>query len=232
MQSFALYGEDAIFEGLLRRLEWVTGEALGPKTYMEIGGFHPSKDSNMYHLYLNREWVGSIFEPNSAHNPNFQQLRPKDSLFNYAVASDAGEKDFYIFGKGDSSNTINAAFAKVKTNAQHTPVQSISKVLAIEFSTALHHHNRIFQTDPFFVSIDAEGEDANIIDSYDFVDVRPAFIMIEDAPAISFMPNLGIIRSLMLARHYAPVACSILTTIYMDMRTTFYDDIQKMGRYE
>jgi hypothetical protein len=232
MHSYALYGEDAIFEGLLRRLEWVTGELLGPKTYMEIGGFHPTIDSNMYHLYLNREWVGSVFEPNSAHNPNFQQLRPKDSLFNYAVASDAGEKDFYIFGKGDSSNTINAAFAKVKTNAQQTPVESISKVLAIEFSTALQHHSRIFQTDPFFVSIDAEGEDANIIDSYDFVDVRPAFIMIEDAPAISFMPNLGIIRSLMLARHYAPVACSILTTIYMDMRTTFYDDIQKMGRFE
>jgi len=234
MISYALYGEDAIFEGICKRYEWLVGEgeSLPRQSYVEIGGFHPIKDSNTYHFYKEREWAGSIFEPNHIHNDYFRTNRPKDKLYNLAVSDKAGEAQFFIFGDGDSSNTINADFAGLKERAQRTPVERKRIVEVISLEDAFDLHSAVFGSDIFLLSIDAEGEDAKIIDGYDFVTYRPTFIMVEDKPTVSFMPNLGIIRSLLLSRGYIPVAATLLTTIYVDANHQVSQDIIKMGHFD
>ena len=56
--------------------------------------------------------------------------------------------------------------------------------------------------------------------------------MVEDKPGVCFMPNLGIIRSLLLARGYVPIAASLMTTIYIDAQDSMSEEIIKMGRFE
>jgi FkbM family methyltransferase len=232
MKSYATYGEDAIFEGICKRYEWIVNAKLAAQHFVEIGGFHPIIDSNTYHFYKERGWAGSIFEPNHIHNYYFETDRPRDKFYNLAVSNKAGEAEFLIFSDGDNSNTINADFANLKTRAQRTPVERKRMVEVISLEDAFDLHSAVFGSDIFLLSIDAEGEDAKIIDGYDFKTYRPTFIMVEDKPGICFMPNLGIIRSLLLARNYVPVASSLMTTIYVDAQDSMSDDIIKMGRFD
>jgi len=232
MKSFATFGEDAIFEGICKRYEWISNAKLAPQHFVEIGGFHPIIDSNTFHFYQERGWTGSIFEPNHIHNHYFEADRPRDKFFNLAVSDKAGESEFFIFSEGDNSNTINADFAGLKTRAQRTPIEHKTMVEVINLENAFDLHSLVFGLDIFLLSIDAEGEDAKIIDGYDFKKYRPTFIMVEDKPSLAFMPNLGVIRSLLLARNYVPLAASIMTTIYVDAGDPISDEILKMGRFD
>ena len=232
MKSYATYGEDAIFEGILKRYEWLGDGLVPPQTYVEIGGFHPIIDSNTYHFYKERGWAGSIFEPNHIHNYYFETDRPRDKFYNYAISNYRGFSEFFLFSEGDNSNSINADFVELKKRAQQTPVERTMICDVITLEDAFDLHQEIFGSEIFLLSIDAEGEDAKIIHGYDFEFYRPVFIMVEDKPSVSFMPNLGIIRSLLLARDYVPIASSLMTTIYVDNRNQISDDILKMGRFE
>jgi FkbM family methyltransferase len=234
MKSFATYGEDAIFEGICKRYEWLkgAGEYLPPQKYVEIGGFHPIIDSNTYHFYKERGWAGSIFEPNWIHNYYFETDRPRDKFYNFAVSDYNGQADFFIFSDGDNSNTINFDFANLKTKAQRTPVKQMRQVQVIDLAKAFDLHNEHFGDEIFLLSIDAEGEDAKIINGYAFDKYRPKFIMVEDTPSVAFMPNLSVIRSLLLTRNYLPVAASLLTTIYVDGNDEISTEILKMGEFE
>lgn len=232
MNSFATYGEDAVFEGILRRLEWLKGEKYPPQTYVEIGAFHPSVDSNVFHFYKERGWAGSVFEPNTIHNYYFETQRPRDKFYNFAVSDEQGLAEFFIFTDGDNSNTINKDFAEQKKTAQHTPVQSVREVAVITLQRVFELHQEVFDSIPFLLSIDAEGEDYNILKAYDFDECRPTFVMVEDQPALSFMPNLGLIRPLMASRGYLPVAATLLTTIYIDQKSPEFELHNKMGRFD
>ena len=232
LKSFATYGEDAIFEGILKRLEWLTGDDIGVQTYIDIGGFHPITESNTYHLYKERGWAGSIFEPNTVHNYYFEADRPRDRFYNLAVSDRIGEAEFLIFTEGDSSNTINADFAQEKHRAQRTPIERKTTVKVINLEEVFELHFDDFNVEPYLLSIDAEGEDLKIIQGYDFKFCRPKFIMVEDRPGLPFMPNLGLIRPALAERGYFPVAASLLTTIYINAFTDLYDIFDKMGRFE
>jgi FkbM family methyltransferase len=231
VKSYSTFGEDAIFEGICRRLEWVKGESLGAKSYIDIGAFHPEIDSNVCHFYKERGWAGSTFEPNTIHNYYFETGRPRDKFYNFAVSDQSALVDFYIFSAGDNSNTINPDFANHKKKAQRTPVETVRQVQTITLDEVFDLHREIFG-DCFLLSIDAEGEDAKIINGSLFNNYRPAFIMIEDKPTVAFMPNLGIIRSLLAERNYFPIASSLMTTIYVDGLDGISNELVKMGRFD
>ena len=89
------------------------------KTYIDIGSFHPVKDSNTYFLYK-LGWYGTLVDPNNYFNALVHELRPNDILYNCAVDIDAGMKEFYMFGDMDSSNTLSPEFAERKQSSQHT----------------------------------------------------------------------------------------------------------------
>ena len=232
VKSYATYGEDAIFEGIIKRLEWITGEPIGTQSYVEIGAFHPVIDSNTYHFYKERGWAGSVFEPNHIHNYYFETGRPRDKFYNLAVSDKAGSAEFLIFSDGDNSNTINTDFADEKKRAQRTPIERKRMVEVIDLAEVFELHNTVFGPFPYLLSIDAEGEDLKIIQGYDFKEYRPTFVMVEDRPGLPFLPNLGLIRPAMAERNYFPVAATLLTTIYLDFYSDEFDNYDKMGRFD
>ena len=227
MKFHAQYGEDAILEGIIARLEWVTGDGFNEKTYIDIGGFHPEIHSIFYHFYKERRWRGSVYEPNRIHNDDFRWLRSEDKLHNIAVAGQAGIADFRIFTDGDSSNTISEKFADEKGSAQGTPVTRIEKVECVTLRDAMDKHIEDFGLEPLVVSIDAEGSDFDIIAHYDFI-VRPPFFLIENDPGQSMRQTP--LTAQMAWHGYRPIAATVMTTVFIDEKTRYAEALGKIGQ--
>lgn len=228
-ESYSSYGEDSILNGAMKRLSWLMEKDLFEQnTYIDIGSFHPVKESNTYFLYKNK-WCGTLVDPNSYFNSLVHELRPNDILYNCAVDINSGVKDFYMFGDMDSSNTISANFAERKKNSQHTGVSWVSKVPTKTINEIISIHISYFRQIPFFMNIDIEGMDFDVIQTYTH-DARIPFIMVED-DSMNMFDNSQI-RDFMNKKEYAPIATSLLSTLYIDKNSIYYPYTKKIGRFE
>lgn len=228
-ESYSSYGEDALFNGVLKRLSWLMQKDLfQPNTYIDIGSFHPVKESNTYFLYKHG-WYGTLVDPNSYMNVLVHELRPNDILYNCAVDVESGTKDFFMFGNIDSSNTMSPEFAERKIKSQHTNISWTAKVETKTVDEIVSIHLDYFQRTPIFMNIDIEGLDHDVIKTYDH-DVRIPFIMIEDDSMKVF--DKSPIRKTMLDKGYYPLATTFLTTLYIDSQSKYYEHIDKIGVFE
>lgn len=197
-------------------------------TYIDIGSFHPVKESNTYFLYK-LGWAGTLVDPNSYFNVLVHELRPHDILYNCAVDTEAGTKNFYMFGDTDSSNTLSTEFAERKRNSQHTGIGWTAQVPTKTLNDIITIHLNYFQRTPFFMNIDIEGKDFDVIKTYSH-DVRIPFIMLEDDSNCIFTSSP--IRDFMNSINYVPVATTFLTTLYIDKDSQYYPNLKKIGMFE
>lgn len=228
-ESYSSYGEDAMFNGVLKRLSWIMQKNLfDQNTYIDIGSFHPVKESNTYFLYK-LGWAGTLVDPNSYFNVLVHELRPHDILHNCAVDVTSGTKEFYMFGDTDSSNTLSKEFADRKVASQHTGVSWTAQVPTKTINDIITIHLNYFQRTPFLLNIDIEGLDLEVIKTYSH-DVKIPFIMIEDDSMRTFTDSP--IREVMNQRGYAPIATTFLTTLYIDKNSMYYPNLKKIGIFE
>lgn len=228
-ESYSSYGEDAMLNGVLKRLSWIMQKNLfDQKTYIDIGSFHPVKESNTYFLYK-LGWSGTLVDPNSYFNVLVHELRPHDILYNCAVDVTPGIKEFYMFGDTDSSNTLSKEFAERKIESQHTGISWTAQVPSKTIDDIISIHIEYFQKTPFLLNIDIEGLDLDVIKTYSH-DVRIPFIMIEDDSQKVF--NNSPIRNFMEEKEYMPIATTFLTTLYIDTQSKYFPNLKKIGMFE
>ena len=228
-ESYSSYGEDAILSGVIKRLSWIMNENLFDyNTYIDIGSFHPVKESNTYFLYK-MGWGGTLVDPNSYFNALVHELRPHDVLHNCAVDTKSGMREFYMFGNMDSSNTLSPEFAERKKNSQHTDVSWTAQVPARTLNEIIQMHIDHFGSPPFIMNIDIEGLDLEVIKTYK-ESIRIPFIMIEDDSMLFFSNSP--IREVMERKGYAPVATTFLTTLYVDKNSNYFNNLKKIGMFE
>lgn len=228
-ESYSSYGEDSILNGVIKRLSWIMQKDLFEQnTYIDIGSFHPVKESNTYFLYK-KGWHGTLVDPNSYFNALVHELRPRDILYNCAVDIEPGTKEFFMFGDMDSSNTLSPEFAERKRNSQHTNISWTAQVPAKTIDEIVKIHLDYFQRTPFFMNIDIEGKDFDVIKTYSH-DVRIPFIMLEDDSNKIF--NGSPIRAFMETKGYLPIATTFLTTLYVDQHSKYYAPLKKIGMFE
>jgi FkbM family methyltransferase len=228
-ESYSSYGEDSILNGVIKRLSWLMNKDLFEQnTYIDIGSFHPVRESNTYFLYK-KGWFGTLVDPNSYFNAIVHEERPNDILYNCAVDTEEGTKEFYMFGNIDSSNTLSAEFAERKRSSQHTDISWVAQVPTKTLNDIINIHIQYFQKTPFFLNIDIEGKDFDVIKTYSH-DVRIPFIMLEDDSNHIF--NGSSIRKYMESIGYEPIATTFLTTLYIDNQSKYFPYLKKIGRYE
>jgi FkbM family methyltransferase len=228
-ESYSSYGEDAMLNGVIKRLSWIMQKNLfDQNTYIDIGSFHPVKESNTYFLYKNG-WAGTLVDPNSYFNVLVHELRPHDILYNCAVDTVSGTREFYMFGDTDSSNTLSKEFADRKISSQHTGVSWTAQVPTKTLDDIIAIHLEYFQRTPFLLNIDIEGLDLDVIKTYSH-DVRIPFIMIEDDSMKTFTDSP--IRKIMSEKKYIPIATTFLTTLYVDEESKYYPNLKKIGMFE
>lgn len=228
-ESYSSYGEDAILNGVFKRLSWIMQQNLFEQnTYIDIGSFHPVRESNTYFLYK-LGWYGTLVDPNSYMNALVHELRPNDILYNCAADISSGTKDFFMFGNSDSSNTMSPEFVERKVSSQHTDVSWTVHVETKTINEIIDLHINYFQRAPMFMNIDIEGLDLSVIETYDS-NFRIPFIMIEDDSMKIF--DKSEIRKVMLSKGYVPIATTFLTTLYLDLKSKYYKNISKIGIFE
>lgn len=229
-KSYSTYGEDAIFNGIIKRLSWIMNEDLfSYRTYLDIGAFHPIKESDTYALYQ-MGWRGTLVEPNKYFNVLVDENRYEDRLLNIAVNIEPGTAELLMFSGGDSSNTLSSEFANRKTLAQNTEVQEILSVECKTLNTIIQDHIDYFNQTPFVMNIDIEGLDSAVIKTYS-EDFAIPFIFIEDEILECFSESSDI-RGTMNSKGYVPIASTLLSTLYINTDSSYYRYIKNIGEFE
>ena len=220
--SYSSYGEDAIIEGVFKRLHWMGfNKIFLPKTYLDVGCFHPVKDSNTFFLYQ-KGWKGTVVDPNIFFEPLFRRLRPKDNFFGNAVSNSSISLPYYVFSDTASSNTMDKGFAEkiaLEQNLELPPPRNIS---TISLENLMDRHFKSFGEYPFIVNIDVEGMDDEIVDSIQPVWEIP-FILVEDVSLGTFIDSD--LKKKLSQKGYEPISANFLTTLYLRRNTEYYSSL-------
>lgn len=141
-------------------------------TYLDIGSGHPVIGSNTYYYYK-RGWNGVCVDPQPNLKIAYKLIRYRDKFIPRVVSSK--EKVTYFRFTNSLLSTTNAKVAQyhqarglkfIKFELECVNIKNLIPAV-------------IAPTENFFISIDVEGAELEILDSINFSKQRPRAIMIE-----------------------------------------------------
>lgn len=206
--SYSQCGEDLI----LQQLFLVLG--VNAVSYLDIGAHHPSYLSNTYLFYRNGG-RGVCVEPDHSLSDEFVRERPGDIVLNCGIGVSPGSADFFVM----SSNTLST-FSKAEAERyQSYGNQRILKTVKVELKTVNDILEVNFERCPNLVSLDVEGMDYSIIQTFDFRKYRPEVFCLE---TLTYTENkserkLSEIIDFMHAHAYRTYADTYINTIFVDI---------------
>lgn len=140
--------------------------------YIDIGAFHPFFKSTTNAFYQ-AGWNGINIDVSQVNISNFEHYRDRDINICAAIGKDGAEKEFFIV-EGTTRSTSLPELA-VKYKAEKMP-GSFKKVKTVSL-TALCELNKVQEID--YISIDVEGSEKDVLESFDLEKFRPKVIVIE-----------------------------------------------------
>lgn len=206
--SFSQSGEDMIVDFVLNGLN------ISNVRYLDIGAHHPSYLSNTYHFYL-KGHTGVCIEPNPNLCRLFQKHRPKDTLLNVGIGvANNTDADYFIM----SSSTLNTFSHDDAKRCQKFESQKIEQILKIPLIPVTEVIRKYFQKAPNFISLDVEGNDFEILQSFDFSLCRPEVFCVE---TLSYTENnteekIKSVIDFMLEQDFMVYADTYINTIFVD----------------
>ena len=209
-QTYAQGGEDILIAMGLKMAN------ITHPTYLDIGTNHPISLNNTYLLY-EKGASGVCVEPNPVFNNLIKKHRPKDMILNLGVGKVSGETlDFYVLIP-DVLSTFDAKEVEELSQQGHITVKEIIKVPTLSINDIIEKH--CVQL-PDIVSIDVEGWNQDIVESFDFTRCRPSVFCIEtitftmDSTGAKIMP----IINRMIENGYWILGETHINTIFIDGR--------------
>lgn len=170
-ESYAQNGEDLIVLKLWK-------ERLGKTAalrYLDIGAHHPSDGNNTCLLYK-KGMRGINIEPDPVLFEKFPEERPEDVNLNIGIGIHGNdEADFHIMDR-KAHNTFSREMADEYVARNDSKLVKIVKVPLRTIQSVL---DELGGKTPDFVSIDAEGLDVAILQSWDFARFKPAIFCVE-----------------------------------------------------
>ena len=205
--SYAQCGEDLILQYLFVAL------GISKATYLDVGAHHPTYLSNTYLFYENGS-SGVCVEPDPSLFEAFPKKRPRDGHLNIGVGTAGGEADFYVM----STSTLNT-FSKAEAERyQSYGHHRCTKTIKIKLESINEIIGKHFDTAPNLLSLDVEGLDYLILQTFDFKRFRPQTFCLE---TLSYTEDkserkLTEIIELMHANGYMTYADTYVNTIFVD----------------
>ena len=194
--SYSQFGEDKVLRTLLP-------EPFGE--YLDIGAGDPIRNSNTY-LFYRLGWRGQLVEPIVTLANRSISKRSRDVVHNCLVGESESEfVDFCEFAPTEFSTTdphrahdlIERGFQlKSKYICRCQPVSSFVKPKS--------------PLEPFFLSIDIEGLDFEIIRTFDWTIFKPRVICIEDP----FPFDCSDTQKYLVSLNYELYSCHTVSSIY------------------
>ena len=164
-ESYSQFGEDVVMRSFMD----------GRKVfYVDIGSGHPVKGSNTYFLYL-AGYNGILIDPLKLNIDMSRKLRPLDKSILAGASSTPGLLEFYEFNPYQFS-TFDYEVFNLRLDEGIEYVASHQIDLITVKSLGLKNDSEI----QFFLSIDTEGFEMEVLNGIDFSVWSPDLIVIED----------------------------------------------------
>lgn len=207
-KSYAQCGEDLIVHFILNALKIIK-----PR-YLDIGAYHPTLLSNTYLLYR-KGCLGVCVEPDPDLYNQIKSKRKRDVCLNVGIGTtEKAHAEFYVM----SSKTLNTFSKEEAERYQSYGNERILKVIQIPLVSVNTIIEQYLPDCPNFVSLDAEGMDQPILETFDFSRFRPDVFCIETLTYTedkSEKKNTQII-DFMISENYFPYADTFINTIFVE----------------
>jgi FkbM family methyltransferase len=211
--SYSQCGEDLIVDFICQALK------IDRPTYLDIGAHHPIYLSNTY-LFYERGCRGVCIEPDPLLIAEIQRVRRRDTCLNIGVGvTDArvSEADFFIM-TSRTLNTFSRAEAERYQSYGNHKIEKVIQIPLVPINSVIKEH--FDNAHPNFVSLDVEGLDLAVLETFDFQGIRPEVFCIE---TITFTEDnteekVSGILDLMNAQGYMPWADTYINTIFVDRK--------------
>jgi FkbM family methyltransferase len=187
--SWAQQGEDVL-------IDFIFSQFLNCKqpSYLDIGAHHPWHLSNTYHFYL-KGCRGINIEPDPSLMQDLIKYRPDDININAGISASEGVFDFYIMS-APTLNTFSysAAQESIKKYNGDVYIKEVKKIETISINYVLKKY--FTNLDNYFISIDVEGLDFDILQSIDFSICKAPVICVEangkdESNVLHFLEGVG-----------------------------------------
>ena len=222
--SYSFYGEDLLIRAIVNRIKYETGIEL-QLNYVDIGAWRPIRGSNTYSSYKLGS-RGTVVEPNIAFRKHWRVLRPEDQFLQFACGK-MSEAQFFLFQSGSPANTLDSNFAaKIGEKESRVLTESyMVKVMTLE--DILEAHLNRFPGD-YFLDIDVEGLDFEVITSFDFKSMlRPIILVVEDTEPMILQSQ---IHEHLVKLNYGLVARTPISSCYLDFTRNEITGLNEISR--
>lgn len=208
--SYSQIGEDLVLEYYLNYI----GKKSDNITYLDIGSNHPIYGNNTF-LFYSKGSKGVLVEPNSLHWDLTKSSRPEDVLLEMGVATEDGELDFYEMSAQTLNTCVKDVAHKVAVSKSYGKqnIDRVTKIPVIAINRLLKDN---FRSPPNIVSIDIEGLEYDIINSWDFDKYDSDLLCIE----MNYNKN-DIIN--ILNRNYNIISDNSLNMIFMHKKYKLFE---------
>ncbi len=200
-EVFGQTGEDALLA------KWLP-ESHG--TYIDIGAGQPICGSNTYAFYK-RGWRGICVDPIKDNCKMFRILRSKDSILEALVTENHGKINFWEFIPYEYSTTVQQVAERLMVT-EGVRLKHLRALDAVPISSFAPEMNPI---SPTLLSIDVEGADLEVLQSNDWINVRPRVICVEEWQD-SITSGKSNIRQYLESRNYSLEARTELSSIFVE----------------
>jgi len=207
--SYSQTGEDILIEFIFNCL------GVGKITYLDIGAFHPRHLSNTY-LFYEKGNSGVCVEPDPSQFAIIKRARKNDICLNIGVGLTGKREAEYFVMSDKVYNTFSRDEAeKLMIFFDGLKIEKIIKVDLLPVNSIIEKN---FRTPPDLVSLDTEGLDFEILESFDFKRFRPSIFCIE---TLSYLKEKKYAKderiiSLMRKNGYFVFADTFINTIFVD----------------
>ena len=205
INSYAQEGEDMVLQRIFSQQS--TG------FYVDVGAHHPQRFSNTYKFYR-QGWQGINVEPNPDTINLFKKYRPRDVNLNCGVALDKGSLNYYMFDE-PALNTFDDGVLKSRiadTSYKHLKTVNIEVRPLAELLRQHVPSNLTID----FLTVDVEGFDLEVLQSNDWVNYRPHWVLVEQLNLADIESLDFEIHKFMQALNYVLFAKTLNTLFYKD----------------
>jgi len=195
-ESYSDFGEDRI-------IQQVFGDYKG--FYLDIGAGHPIIGSNTY-LFYKKGWTGITVEPIRFHNFLHRIKRRHDTQIRALIGSSNQMTKFYEFNPTQYSTSSETQYkTMIENGMKERNVYYVKTITINSILSQFYHPN-------YFLSIDCEGYDFQIISDIDWTQIfKPIAIVFE---GITDLTKAKAIDSILTNQGYSLLAKTQNNCIY------------------
>ena len=174
------------------------------KTFLEFGATNGIDLSNTYSLEKYSNWIGVLGEPDPQWYENLKKNRPKTKIITKCIWKKTGDTIDFLSSKNGVLSTIKSFRYSDKESMSVNSKLRNKEFINIKIDTISLNDlikNEFDDIAPSYISVDTEGSEYEILESFDFEKYKPIFFTVEH----NFTANQKKIDELMSANNYVRI---------------------------